>query len=140
MLAHFYTSKHAQIQHLQAFFSLTSKPLRYKKMQHRIENLFYLCTGIALFFALNQHLIGHGVSYTCHAIEAHRNNFIFELGVLLVTGLTLFGAYSAWKTAPIFSVFAASMLIIGLGYLQNRAQFDDFNFAQAKVERVWGAK
>jgi len=108
--------------------------------KQRIENLFYLCTGIALFFALNQHLIGHGVSYTCTAIEAHRNNFIFELGVLLVTGLTLFGAYSAWKTAPIFSVFAASVLIIGLGYLQNKAQFDDFNFAQAKVERVWSAK
>jgi len=60
------------------------------KMKQRIENLFYLCTGIALFFALNQHLIGHGVSYTCAAIETHRNNFVFELAVLFTTALTLF--------------------------------------------------
>jgi len=41
--------------------------------------------------------------------------------------LAVFGGYYCWKTAPIFFVFAALILIIGLGYLQNRAQFDDFN-------------
>ena len=109
-------------------------------MKQRIENLSFLALGIALFYALNQHLIGHGMVYTCHAIESQQNNFVAEIGIMVFMSLAVFGGYYCWKTAPIFSVFAALILMIGLGYLQNRAQFEDFNFAQAKVERVWGAK
>ena len=108
--------------------------------KQRIENLFYLCTGIALFFALNQHLIGHGMAYTCHAIETQQNNFVYELAILFFTSLIIFGGYFLWKTAPLFSLIAALIVVVGLGFLQNKAQFDSFNFASAKVERVWGAK
>lgn len=108
--------------------------------KQRIENLSFLAAGIALFYALNQHLIGHGTAYACQSITTQQNNFVAEIGIMAFMSLAVFGGYYCWKTAPIFSVFAASMLIIGLGYLQNRAQFEDFNFAQAKVEKVWGAK
>ncbi len=126
------------LQGLPAFLSLIHR--EDKKMQPRIENLCYLCAGIALFFALNQHFIGHGMAYTCHAIQSQRNNFVYEIGILFFTALVFFGGYFLYKTAPIFSAIAALVAVFGLGFLQNKAQLNDFNFAQAKVEKVWGAK
>jgi len=42
-------------QGLPAFLSLIHR--EDKKMQHRIENLSFLAAGIAVFYALNQHLV-----------------------------------------------------------------------------------
>lgn len=140
MLAHLYAPKHAKIQHLQAFYSLTSKTIEVNKMQHRIGNLFYLSLGLVLFYALNQHLIGSGTAYACQAIATQQNNFVVEIGIMAFVSLAVFGAYSAWRTAPIFSVSMAVFLLGGLAYLQNDSQGKNFNFSEAKVDRVWSSK
>jgi hypothetical protein len=110
------------------------------KMKQRIENLSFLAAGIVLFYALNQHLIGRGAAYTCHAIVEQRNNFVVEIGMMAIVSLIVYGAYIAWRNAPILSVSIAAVLVFGLLYLQNDMQGKNFNFAQAKVEKVWGAK
>jgi hypothetical protein len=110
------------------------------KMKHPLENLFYLSLGLVLFYALNQHYIGHSAVFACQSIQHQQNNFIAEIGIIAFICLCLFGTYFLWKTAPIFSVSTALILVIGLGYMQNQTQGKSFNFAQAKVEKVWGAK
>ena len=137
-LSYLYAHKHAKIQHLQAFYSLTSKTIEVNKMQHRLENLSFLAAGITLFYALNRHLIGHGTVYACQAITAQQNNFVAEIGIMAFVSLAVFGAYSAWRNAPIFAVSAAVVLLGGLAYLQNDIQGKNFNFTEAKVEKVWG--
>ncbi len=105
-----------------------------------LQNLFFLGLGLVLFYALNQHLIGSGTVYACQAITAQRNNFVAEIGIILFVSMCLFGLYFLWKNAPILSMSAAAILVIGLAYMQNDSQGKNFNFAAAKVERVWGAK
>ncbi len=105
-----------------------------------LQNLFFLGLGLVLFYALNQHFIGHGTVYACQTIATQQNNFVAEIGIILFVSMCLFGLYFLWKNAPIFSVSAAVVLLFGLAYMQNDSQEKNFNFAQARVEKVWGAK
>jgi hypothetical protein len=107
MLAHLYTSKHAQNQHLQAFFSLTSFNMRTKKMQNPIiyQNLASLAVGGLLFYALSQHYVAHTTSLVCSAVN--HPNLLIEITILLVTMLALFALYTLW-------LFFKPLFIVGL--------------------------
>jgi len=133
MLAHFYTSKHAQNQHLQAFLSLTSKLFEVNKMQiypnqsaNPAQNypqtngggLLLVCLlsiGAFLFYAVQSHLITEGFVYLMSNFFdsfSLKNSSIFaDLALLVLFGLALFGLFCLFK---FFFAVTVSVVIIAV--------------------------
>lgn len=132
ILAHLYATKHAQNQHLQAFYSLTSKPLRYKKMQTydtqsanhaqntqpKSSGLFFLSLfslALWLAYAVNQGLIIEGVIYAISYfyddlhVKIHVSNIYPDLFLLSVILLALYGLHTLIRNY--FAVTVAAVII-----------------------------
>jgi hypothetical protein len=103
----------------------------------RLANLAWVCAGIFLFYALTNHLIGAGVTRTCHAVIPLQRNFVFELFILGAVGMTMFGMHFLWKAAPFFTLFSFLVLFLVMGYLQNKTASNFFKITTANVETVW---
>jgi hypothetical protein len=56
MVAHLYTSKHAQIQHLQAFYSLTSKLFEVNKI-HKSSFITGFLVGLLTYWTFSSGLV-----------------------------------------------------------------------------------
>ncbi len=153
MLAHFYTSKHAQNQHLQAFYSLTSKPLRYKKMQtdypqsaphaqnypNQSSGVFFIVLfsiAIFLFFAVQKHLITdffvYLLSFAFDSFTIKSHSIMADIIILAVLLLALFGLFCFVKF--FFSLFV-TVAIIGV-IAMAAFYFDVFDFGQQHTEKT----
>jgi hypothetical protein len=132
MLAHFYTSKHAQNQHLQAFLSLTSKLFEVNKMQtypnqsanhaqnypNQSSGIFFIVLfSLALFlaYAVSHHLVTDAFSYCMAQLFdsfSLKNSTIFaDIALLVFFLLALFGLFCVFK---FFLPIAITVLIIGV--------------------------
>jgi hypothetical protein len=132
ILAYPYATKHAKIQHLQAFHSLTSKPLRYKKMQtipsappaqniqhpKQSTGLYFLSLfslALWLAYAVANGLIIEGVIYALSYfyddfhVKIHVSNIYPDLFLLSVILLALYGLHTLIKNY--FAVTVAAVII-----------------------------
>jgi small-conductance mechanosensitive channel len=76
-------------------------------------NLISLGLGLFLFYALNQHFIGHSAAGVCQFIEHTKNNFLTEIAILAVAVLVIVGLVFLWRNAAVLLIVA----MIGLGCL-----------------------
>ncbi len=109
--------------------------------KRNLENLFFLCLGIVVFFAINQHLVGKAATYACEAVIPRQKNFVFEILLLALLTLTLFSLYLLKDILSPMFILTALAVIVGLMFLQNYNQGSDFKTTvksgKWKAEKVW---
>jgi hypothetical protein len=107
-----------------------------------LENVFFLCLGLILFFAINQHLVGKAATLACEAVIPRQKNFVFEILLLVLFILTLFSLYLLKGILSPMFILTALAVIVGLMFLQNYSQGSDFRTSvkvngKWKAEKVW---
>lgn len=129
MLAHFYTLKHAQNQHLQAFFSLTSFQHEVNKMQqspqsaHPAQNtqangiVFAILFSLALLlaYAVNHHLVTDCfvglMSLFFDSFSVKTSSILTDIVLLIAFTLMIFGLFCAFR---FFLPIALTFLVIAV--------------------------
>jgi len=155
-LSYLYAHKHAQIQHLQAFFSLTSKSFEVLKMQttpsanpaHPYQSqksglLFLSLFSLALWlaYAVANGFIIEGVIYALSYfyddvhIKLHISNIYPDLFLLSVILLALYGLHTLIKNYFVVTIAAIIIAIMAGVFLAP----DTATRHEAK-HNAWGAK
>jgi len=105
----------------------------------KLEYTFFLCLGLLISFALNQHLVGKAAVFTCDAVVPRQNNFVFEVLLLAILTMIVFSLFYLKNVLSPFVMVTIIALIVGLLFLQNYIAGSAFKADKSgwKVEKVW---
>jgi len=105
-----------------------------------VLNLVCLILGGVIVWGLSTHAVGDSAAGVCDFIHKWQHNFIFELAVVLIIGLLLWGIYSLWLIAMPIAIFFLIVSVLAAFFMPDKLTKDDVHIAppESKEERVWG--
>lgn len=105
-----------------------------------VMNFAAMILGGLIVFGISTHAVGDGAVATCDFVHKFQHNFFFELSIVLIIALLLWGLYSLWLIAMPVAIGLLVVGILAFAFLPDRLTKDDVHIdkPEAKEERVWG--
>jgi len=102
-------------------------------------NLVCLILGGSIVWGMSTHVVGDSAVSVCDFIHKFQHNFIFELAIVLIIALLLWGLYTLWLMAMPVVIGLLITVVLAFVFMPDlNKSYIHINPPEDKQEKVYG--
>lgn len=105
-----------------------------------VMNFGAMILGGLIVYGISTHEVGQGAVSMCHFVEKFHTHFFFELSIVLIVALLIWGLYSLWLIAMPFAIGLLIVGVLAFAFLPDQLTKNDVHIDKpdVKEETVYG--